>query len=352
MEATIRSVAKLAGVAPSTVSHYLNHTAPVSPGTAQNVERAIAALNYRVNLGARSLRLRTTHSVGLVIPNNTTPFFGEIAQVIENALWDKGYQMLLCISQRDLERETVQVANLAGRQVDGILIIYHSEQSKAIQFSKAISMPIVFVDRPVPGEYSVATDNFYGGELAARHLAGLGHRCIGLLCGEADILNVAERVDGFMTELRRWGITVRSDYLLHGYQELQFGLRISELLKKEPRPTAVFATNDIVAVGAWRTLLEAGVRVPQDISIIGFDDIELGRFLIPPLTTVAQPSREIGEKAVELLLQRINEKERFENQDPTSVIIPPTLQVRGSTAAPAEGGNLTSRTQPICETHI
>ena len=343
MEATIRSVAKLAGVAPSTVSHYIKHSAPVSPGTAQNVERAIAALNYRVNLGARNLRLRTTHSVGLVIPNNTTPFFGEIAQVIENALWDKGYQMLLCISQRDFERETVQVANLAGRQVDGILIIYHSEQSKAVQFSKAISMPIVFVDRPVPGEFSVATDNFYGGQLAARHLAGLGHRCIGLLCGEADIRNVAERVDGFMTELRRWGIKVRSDYVLHGYQELKFGLRISELLKKEPRPTAVFATNDIVAVGAWRTLLEEGVRVPQEMSIVGFDDIELGRFLIPPLTTVGQPSREIAEKAVELLLQRINEKERFVNKDPTSVIFSPTLHVRGSTAAPAEGRSTDSQ---------
>jgi DNA-binding LacI/PurR family transcriptional regulator len=128
-----------------------------------------------------------------------------------------------------------------------------------------------------------------------------------------------------MTELRRWGIKVRSDYVLHGYQELQFGLRISELLKKEPRPTAVFATNDIVAVGAWLTLLEKGFRVPQDLSILGFDDIELGRFLIPPLTTVGQPSREIGEKAVELLLQLINEKERFVNKTPTSVIISPTL---------------------------
>ena len=132
---------------------------------------------------------------------------------------------------------------------------------------------------------------------------------IGLLCGEADIRNVAERLDGFMTELRLRGIKVRSDYILHGYQELQFGLRISELLKKEPRPTAVFATNDI----------------------------ELGRFLIPPLTTVGQPSREIGEKAVELLLERINQRERFANKAPTSVIISPTLHVRGSTAAPAEG---------------
>jgi DNA-binding LacI/PurR family transcriptional regulator len=333
MKVTIRSVAKLAGVAPSTVSHYLNQSAPVSTDTAQSVERAIAALSYRVNLGARSLRMRKTHSIGLIIPNITTPFFGEIAEIIENALWDKDYQMLLCISERDLEREIVQVENLASRQVDGLLMVYQGEQSKAIRFSKGSSFPIVFVDRPIPGEYSVATDNFDGGQLAARHLAELGHRCIGMMCGEAEIRNVAERIDGFLTELRRWQIEINPEYILHGRQELQFGLRISELLAKQPRPTAIFATNDIVAIGAWLTLLESGCRVPKDMSIIGFDNIEMSRFLSPPLTTVGQATREIAARAVELLLQRVNEGERFANKEHTNVVIPPAIHVRGSTAA-------------------
>jgi LacI family transcriptional regulator len=338
MKVTIRSVAKLAGVAPSTVSHYLNQSAPVAADTAQSVERAIATLKYRVNLGARSLRMRKTHSIGLIIPNITTPFFGEIAEMIENALWDKDYQMLLCISERDLQREIVQVENLASRQVDGILIVYQGEQSKAVQFSKSIPVPIVFVDRPILGEYSVATDNFRGGELAARHLAELGHRCIAMMCGEAEIRNVAERIDGFLTEMRRWQIAVKPEYILHGRQELQFGLRAGELLTRQPRPTAIFATNDIVAVGAWLTLLESGCEVPDDISIIGFDNIEMSRFLSPPLTTIGQASGEIATKAVELLLHRINEDERLRNKPPANVVIPPTMHIRGSTRAPLNQG--------------
>ena len=113
--------------------------------------------------------------------------FGELAAVIENALWDRDYQTLLCISQRDVEREVLQLANLVSRQVDGILLAYTSEQSKAIEFSKEISIPFVFIDRRIPDEYSVATDNYLGGQLAARHLTELGHRCIGMLCGEAEI---------------------------------------------------------------------------------------------------------------------------------------------------------------------
>ena len=333
MKVTIRSVAKLAGVAPSTVSHYLNQSAPVAAETAQSVERAIAALNYRVDLGARSLRMRKTRSIGLIIPNIMSPYFGEIAQTIEHALWDKDHQMLLCISEQELEREVIQVASLASRQVDGILIVYQGQPSKAVQFSKNHSLPIVFVDRRIPGEDSVASDNFNGGQLAARHLTELGHRCIGMLCGGAEIENIADRIDGFLAELARQQIDMNSEYILYGPQELQLGLRVGELLKKQPRPTAIFATTDIVAVGAWLALLESGRRVPQDMSIIGFDNIEMSRFLNPPLTTIGPATREIAAKAVELLLQRISESEHCANREPRNVVIPPAILVRGSTLA-------------------
>jgi LacI family transcriptional regulator len=335
MRATIRSVAKLAGVAPSTVSHYLNQTAPISPNTAQSVERAIAKLNYRVHLGARSLRSRKTQSVGLVIPNITTPFFGELAAIIENMLWDRGYQMLLCISERDVEREVVQVATLISRQVDGILMVYNNEASEVVRTVDELPVPMVFVDRPVPGRNSVATDNFYGGQLAARHLLSLGHRCFGLLCGEVEIRNAADRIEGFRSELRLAGVDVSPNYIVHGRQELQLGVKISELLKQDPGPTAVFATNDIVAIGAWPTLLESGYRIPQDISIVGFDDIEVSRYLVPTLTTIAQPAREIGTRAVDLLLKSLTEPEQ-QRAAPSSIFISPSLQVRGSTAHPPE----------------
>jgi len=337
MKATIRSVAKLAGVAPSTVSHYLNQTAPLSAATAESVEQAIAALNYRVNLGARNLRLRKTNSIGIVIPNITSPFFGEIAAVMENKLWDQGYQTLLCISERSPERELSQVAHLVSRQVDGILLVYCSQKSRVADTVKNIPVPIVFVDRRVPDQYSVCTDNFLGGRLAARHLATLGHRVIGLLCGEPSVQNVIERIKGFQLELGKFGLEVPEAYKAKGRQDLQLGLRIADLLELDPRPSAIFATNDIVAIGAWRKLVESGFRIPRDISIVGFDDIAISRFLVPPLTTVAQPYREIGVKAVELLIDLVQPGQATRPAG-NNVILAPMLKVRGSTAPLREGG--------------
>ena len=337
MKATIRSVAKLAGVAPSTVSHYLNRTAPLSPATAKSVEEAIAALNYRVNLGARSLRLRKTNSIGVVIPNITSPYFGEIAAVMENKLWEHGFQTLLCISERSPERELSQVANLVGRQVDGILLVYCSQKSRVADTLGNIPVPIVFVDRQVPDQYSICTDNVLGGRLAARHLATLGHRAIGVLCGEPSVQNVVERMQGFELELQKFGLEIPDAYKVTGRQDLQLGLRITDLLQLEPRPTAIFATNDIVAIGAWRKLVESGFRIPRDISIMGFDDIEISRFLVPPLTTVAQPYREIGAQAVELLISLVQSRDAKKPAE-KNVILNPTLRIRGSTAPLEKGG--------------
>jgi LacI family transcriptional regulator len=337
MKATIRNVAKLAGVAPSTVSHYLNQTAPLSPATAKNVEEAIAALNYRVNLGARSLRLRKTNSIGVVIPNITSPFFGEIAAIMENQLWERGFQTLLCISERSPERELSQVAHLVGRQVDGILLVYCSQKSRVADMLGNISVPIVFVDRQVPDQYSICTDNVLGGRLAARHLAKLGHRVIGVLCGEPSVQNVAERLHGFQLELQKFGLEIPEAYRVTGRQDLHLGLRITDLLQLDPRPTAIFATNDIVAIGAWRKLVESGFRIPGDISIMGFDDIEISRFLVPPLTTVAQPYREIGTQAVELLVNLVQSGDAKKPAE-KNVILTPTLRVRGSTAPLKKGG--------------
>jgi LacI family transcriptional regulator len=337
MKATIRSVAKLAGVAPSTVSHYLNQTAPLSAATAKNVEQAIAALNYQVNLGARSLRLRKTNSIGVVIPNITSPFFGEIAAVMENKLWEHGFQTLLCISERSPERELSQVAHLVSRQVDGILLVYCSQKSRVADTLKQISVPIVFVDRRVPDQHSICTDNFLGGRLAARHLASLGHHVIGLLCGEPSVENVAERIEGFQLELQSFGLEVPDAYMVKGRQDLQLGLRITDLLQLAPRPTAIFATNDIVAIGAWRKLVESGFRIPRDISIVGFDDIAISRFLVPPLTTVAQPYQEIGTKAVEMLVDLVKAGGTPQPAE-KNVILAPTLKVRGSTAPLKKGG--------------
>ena len=333
VKATIRNVAKLAGVAPSTVSHYLNRTAQLTPETAQNVERAIAALDYRVNWGARSLRLKRTHSIGLIIPNINTPYFGELAGVIENVLWARAYQMLLCISERDPDRELSHFDTLVSRQVDGILMVYNQERADRAEQTRS-PVPVVFLDRAVPGAPSVTTNNHLGGKLAAEHLVSSGHRRIALLCGEPAIRNVADRLAGFHDVLARHGLRVPPERVLDGLHDLELGLRVGELFRKRPHPTAIFATSDIVAIGAWSELMRRGLRVPADVSLIGFDDIQMSRCLVPPLTTVAQAGLMIGRQAVELLMDLINRKIQPLDAARTHVEIAPALKVRGSVATP------------------
>jgi LacI family transcriptional regulator len=328
---TIKDVARRAGVAVGTVSNHLNGTAPVAARTALRVKRAILALGFRPHMGARSLRSRRTHIAGLVLPNISNPFFAEVARAIEHALWEQGVQTMLCDSSQDPERERVHLENLAGRRVDGILMI-SSGRTPSARLDR-MDVPVVHVDRGVEGRPSVVTDNRLGGELAADHLLALGHRRIGVLAGEAHVSNVRERLAGFRAALARRGLSLREQDLVPGPQSLELGHEVARLLRRSRPVTAVFATNDIVAVGAWRKLLELGVRVPGDLSLIGFDDIEMSRILLPPLTTVRQDKEALGRAAAALLLQLIGGgRPRTER-----ILVPPRLMVRGSTARRAGG---------------
>jgi len=331
-KATIRDVASKAGVAVGTVSHHLNASAPVAALTARRIERAIAALGYRINLGARGLRSRRTHSAGLVLPNISNPFYSEIARAIEHALWAEGLQTLLCDSSQDPGRERLHLEALESRRVDGILIIRSGGRTARDRSARA-DVPVVFVDRAVEGAHSVTSDNRLGGELAARHLAELGHRHIGVLAGESRIGNVRQRMEGFRAELARHGITLREADVIAGPQAIELGYRVTDLLSASPRPTAIFATNDIVAIGAWRKLIELGLRIPQDISLVGFDDIEMSSMLLPPLTTVRQEKPALGREAAGLLIRLL----RGEKRPPQTILIETTLVVRASTAAPPAG---------------
>jgi LacI family transcriptional regulator len=323
---TIKDVARRASVAVGTVSNYLNDTAPVADRTAVRVERAIRQLGFRIHLGARSLRSNRTHSAGLVLPNISNPFFAEIARAVEHALWDKGIQTILCDSSQDPERERLHLESLASRRVDGILMI--SGGRNPPPRIDHLGVPVVHVDRGVVGQPSVVSDNRLGGELAAHHLAALGHRRIGVLVGEGHLPNVRERLLGFRAELGRHGLALREGDVVHGAQAVELGYEVTRLLRRKDRCTAVFATNDIVAVGAWRKLLELGVRVPDDMSLLGFDDIEMSRILLPPLTTVRQDKEAMGREAASLLLRML----AGVPPEPMRLLIPPRLIVRGSTA--------------------
>lgn len=330
--ATMKDVARAAGVSLGSVSHYLNDRVPMSPETAARIQRAVDALGYRVDQGARSLRRRQTQTVGLIIPDISNPFYAELARVLEHRLWDKGFQTFLCDSAHDAERERAHFTNLLDRRADGIVVIYQGEASDLPELAEGTATPVVFLDRPVAGLVSVATDNRLGGTLAAQHLLGLGHTRIGALVGDGEVANMKARMDGFTAALGAGGVALLPPYVLHGAQTLALGGRAAELMALPEPPTAIFATVDIVAVGAWRTLLTQGFRIPDDVSLIGFDNIAMGRLLLPPLTTVAQDIAALGAHAAELLLNPDGRPAHGRGATVTPTLIP-----RGSTAAPREG---------------
>ena len=327
---TMRDVARTAGVSVGTVSNFVNERGLVAEVTAARIQQAIDELGYSVDVTARAFRKRRSYSIGLVVPTIANPYFDEIARVVAHDLWENGLQTFLCDAASDAERERRHLEQLVSRRVDGILISHSGDAEALRHFVAPLTTPIVFFDRALPDFQSVDADNRLGGELAARHLADLGHRRVGVLAGDSGQFNVRERLEGFVSVFAKRDCHVEPRHILRGPQALELGFRVGELMRDEPRPTAVFCTNDIVAVGAWRTLVELGHRIPDDVSLVGFDDIEMSRLTIPQLTTVAQDKVAIGRAATGLLLRLI----RGEQRTLERISIPPSLVVRGSTTAP------------------
>ena len=309
---TIRDVADRAGVSATTVSHVINKTRPVSDALSKRVLAAMGELGYQPNALARSLRRKQTHTFGLIVPDSANPFFAELARGIEDTSFDVGYSVILCNSNGDPARERLYLDVLATKQVDGILLVAAGESTQPVDALRARDIPVVIVDRDVPGLAAdcVLTDNAQGGRLATEHLIALGHRRIGCIAGPADLTPSADRVTGYRQALQAAGISadetliVRGDFRdRSGYQGAQ------QLLALADPPTAMFACNDLMAIGAVGAVLEHGWQVPDDISIIGFDDIHLAAYVNPPLTTVAQPKYELGAVAAAMLLERLGERE-------------------------------------------
>jgi LacI family transcriptional regulator len=328
--ATIREVAESAGVSYATVSHVINNTRLVSQETRERVLAAMDALNYRPNALARSLRQGKTNTLGLVLPDSANPFFAEISRSIEDEAFKKGYSVFLCNTELDTERELFYVDVLSKKQVDGIVFVAAGDQADSLDFLVRRNMPVVMIDRDVPNVEvdAVLTDNKLGGYLATRHLLELGHRRIACIAGPSTITPSAERIIGYRKALEEAGISYDESLIIRGDYHAQSGMEITHsILKMDPRPTAIFCLNDLMALGALRAAAEAGCSVPQDLAIVGYDDLELAHFTNPPLTTIAQPKKEVGAQAISLLVDRISRKSR----PPSRLVLPPELIVRRST---------------------
>jgi LacI family transcriptional regulator len=306
MPVTIKDVARESGVNISTVSRALNDEYGVHPETREHVAAVAARLNYRPNRVARGLVTGRSNSLALIVSDIRNPFFAEVARGAEDAARAAGCDLVLCNSDLDGTKQMQYVQSLLEKRVDGILMNSVSVLRRVHQQELArCPVPIVLLNRAASRNAfsTVVADNVAGGELAGRHLLALGHREIAHITGPKHHGNLTDRARGFVKALKAAPKTP-APWILHGENSFSGGIDLTQTLLRERRDiTAIFAANDIMAFGAARAIYETGRRIPEDISLIGFDNIELSSVLHPPLTTIQQPRYDIGKAAVEILLR-------------------------------------------------
>jgi DNA-binding LacI/PurR family transcriptional regulator len=350
-KATIQDVARLARVSPSTVSNVLNgRIERMRPETLERIRQAIGQLGYSPNRTARHLKTGRVDMIGVIVPSVANPFFGALARGVEQEALKHGYQILLGNSERDPERERCYAEELGSHGVCGLIFGSSLLALNHLAGSVERGLHIVQLDRQMqPSDTlemdSVSVDNQQAACLATGHLLSLGHRRIGLVTGPLRTVSRLSRLEGYRNCLLKAGIEPDPDLIweqalesgwgdIEGIELGQRGAR--ELLSQPEPPTALVAINDMDALGAYVGARDLGLHVPEDVSIVGIDDIMLAEAVDPPLTTVRQPLAEIARTAVECLIACIEGKHTGQ---PQHITLPPELIVRRSTAQPRLNGN-------------
>lgn len=329
--ATIKDVAARAGISYTTVSHVVNGTRPVSDPVRDKVEAAIAELGYVPSGVARSLRARATGTLGLLVPNASNPYFAELARGIEDHAERNGYSVILCNSDDDIDKQLRYLRVLVERRIDGLIVATVASDKAFAEALAGLRVPLMLVDRSLDGVTAdrVQVDHERGGFLATQHLLELGHRRIACIGGPASTQVVQLRAAGYRRALA--GAKVEALPVVDCAFTSPAGYAAAQaLLADHEPPTAIFAGNDMIALGVLRAAAERGVRVPEQLSVVGFDDIEVSRYLYPALTTVGQSIGQLGETAAARLLARIRTPDLSAEQQ----LVEPTLVLRESTAAP------------------
>ncbi len=334
---TMRDVARHAGVSIATVSHVINETRPVSEELRRRVLHSMEALGYQPNAIARALRNKHSNTLGLIVPDGRNPFFAEIAQGIEEVSLEHGYSLILCDSNNDLGQVLVHTKHLSAKQVDGIIFTTGGDdfEDVASLVEEETAVLVIDMDAGRCAADAILFDNFEGGRLATEHLLALGHRRIGCITGPSRQSLRREREAGYRHALQEAGIVPDPALIREGDFQPASGYRHALALLRHPEPpSAIFACNDLMAMGVLRAARESGVRVPAELSVIGFDDIYLAAYTSPTLSTVRLPKREMGRLAAHMLLERIHNPARPRAQR----IVELELIVRESTA-PYRGGH-------------
>jgi LacI family transcriptional regulator len=329
---TIKDIARRAGVSTATVSNVINGTRYVSPELHERVTSAVLELDYRPNAVAKSLRKKRTSTIGLIVPDNSNPFFAEVAKGVEDAGYESGVSVILCNSDGSFDRECRYLQVLADKQVDGVIFIATTPQVDHLAGIVGPELPMVVFYRESPGARfdSLVVDNLGGGYLATRHLIDLGHRQIACVSPASVNSPSALRVSGYRQAMLEAGLEIEESLIYRGDNRFASGRDGADRLIESGRPfTAVLACNDVMAIGAIREFQHRGFCVPNDISVVGFDGIALGQFMTPALTTIVQPRYDAGRRAFELLSQRIHREYEGESRHELLEI---DLEIRESTA--------------------
>lgn len=344
--ATIRQVAALAGVSIKTVSRVVNGAAYVSQATRRRVQRAIARLNYRPNALARGLVTGRSRSLGLVIADVVNPFFPPLVRAVEDAAAARGYNVILCDTDEDAGRERAAISVLLERQVDGLILCASRVPEGYLRALADDRIPLMLVNRVVGHlrTAAVVADGVAGGRAATEHLLALGHRRIAYLAGPRASFSHRSRLRGYRQALAAKRVAEDPALIVGGAATMAAGREAaSALLDLRRPPTAIFAFDDLMAIGAMEEIRRRGLRVPEDVAVVGFDDIDLSAFVDPPLTTVAQPKAEMGRLAADRLLDMI---ETGRSPEHRIVTLTPVLVVRRSCGARAGSGSPRSGLRP------
>jgi LacI family repressor for deo operon, udp, cdd, tsx, nupC, and nupG len=307
----------------------MNRPERVRPETRRRVETAIKALNYQPNLVARSLRRRHTKTLGVVVADIDDPFFTKIVRAVQDTCGESAYQVIVCNTDEDIEKEKAAVQTLFGTHVDGIILAPTFGDHRYLVNYVRQALPIVTINRRIrtPRLPCVISDNETGCRMGMEHLIKLGHRRIGIITGFSKTSTTTDRLRGYRRVLSAHNIPYDARLVRCGHLRVEGGYEaVKEFLGLVPPPTAIFALNNAMAEGAFVALRDLRVRCPEDVALIGYDDFRAACALQPPLTVVAQPTRAIGLQATQLIL-RIIESGR---QGKRSLILPPHFIHRGS----------------------
>ncbi|MCA9911431.1 MAG: LacI family DNA-binding transcriptional regulator [Anaerolineae bacterium] len=344
----MKDVAKLANVSIQTVSVVVNNKPDIAPETRARVLSAIETLGYQPYTVARSLRTGATRTIALIVSDITNPFFASMANTVEYYAHEAGYSVILHNTHSDLDREQKYIELALQRGVDGMLFVATKDEMPGLDSLEAAGTRVVAIDR-VPDNFNGPTltlNNIKTGVLVAEHLLELGHTRLAHIGGPLDLHLSRDRMNGFHDTIRARGLepgpvafSDSSWSARSGYEAMQ------TLLDQDPLPTAVFAANDRVAIGAMGAITQAGLRIPEDISIVGVDDIEFSMYQTPPLTTVRQSLEDIATLGIKTLLDILEQRE----PERTHIAFEPMLIVRGSTGAPIDRTPYSEKGPPVPE---